>query len=114
MPVLLATAPSANNANEMIHEATYIVDDVRLDVLFTRAFRILGTDNVNLVVFVGHIATIHVDDVVGVVDAKSTKRETKGQSEEWKRGAMGCNRLNNAHCARRLVFVLARLIRFSQ
>ena len=71
---LCPVAPSANNANETIHKATYIVDDVRLDVLFTRTLRILWTDDVDLVVFVSHIAAIHIYNVVGVVDAKSTRR----------------------------------------
>lgn len=49
---------------------TYIVDDVRLDVLFSRSLRVHRTDDVDLVVLVGHIASIHVDYVICVIDAK--------------------------------------------
>lgn len=69
-------------SNEMIHRVmgggcTYIVDDVRLNVLFASSLRVHGTDDVNLVVFIGHIASIHVDYVVSVVNAKPGEKQRR-------------------------------------
>lgn len=73
----LLAAPSANTAKwndpkERMKMAmvTYIVDDVRLDVLFSRSFRVHRTDDVDLVVLVGNIASINVNNVICVIDAK--------------------------------------------
>ena len=64
--------PKSNTQIERVQ--TYIIDDVRLNVVFTSALRVHRTDNVDLVVLVSHIATIHVDDVVSVIDPKPAKK----------------------------------------
>lgn len=72
----LYSVPSSNRPNGTIRGHTYVVDDVRLRFVLTRALRVHGTVDVDLVELVGRVASVHIDYMVGVVDAKSAKKQT--------------------------------------
>lgn len=59
--------------------STYIIDDVGLGVLLSGALRVHRANDVDLVILVGYVASVHVDYVVSVVDSKSkhTKKAKK-------------------------------------